>query len=399
MRRATPAVGPYLSGLISALIFAAVCCPASAPGVRPGSGGENHPPELVPLADAPLRAGATQSLIISAADRDGDPLTYRIVAGPPFVSVRTLNPGQPEAYGEIQIAPDSCSPGTFQCVIEVSDGTGADLDTLQVTVHPLAVPVPVSPMQPPKVGARSASPCPSPVPDTLWIAGEWEWRGESFPASGCNAFEKIAPRVSGMEPLDGPMRRGYRRRLVIRRDGSVDMFEIAPGRPIRVERGTFSLARAFGSGRWTTTELSGRRNQGASPSGHQPSWATSTGTCSRMWPSWGEAELTRSWSPSCRTAEIHMRWRSLGEGSGRGKGPTSHGVIRKAFGRSIWKRCRGVPPTHSVGGVASTLRPTRSRSSRSVWRDSITLSQRAGPSSARLFRRKHDGSASLQLTT
>ncbi len=198
----------------------------------PYGGQVNRPPLLTRLADYPIWAGTAERLIMEATDRDGDPLAFRLTRGPSFVSVSTLDPGHGVAQGEIRVEPDSCAQGPAECAIEVSDGFASNADTMLVIVKPIVRPLPQSPMQAPNSAAASTAPQDRSPVDSTWLTGEWEWHGTSA-AKGLD--------WGWVGPFDGPARRGYRRRLIFRRNGEAEMFEIGPERIVRAQRGTYSV--------------------------------------------------------------------------------------------------------------------------------------------------------------
>jgi len=196
-------------------------------------GQANRPPLLTRLGDYSIRAGASERLVIQAGDLDKDPLTFRLKRGPSFVSVSTLDSGHGMAQGAIWLAPDSCARGPAECVVEVDDGFATDVDTMVITVRPIVRPLPTSPMQAPIwSGDRAVPQGRSPV-DSTWLTGEWEWHETVSSWGGWD------PRWPG--PYDGPAQRGYRRRIVFRRDGKVEMFEIAHDRVRLAQEGTYRL--------------------------------------------------------------------------------------------------------------------------------------------------------------
>ncbi len=201
----------------------------------PYGGQANRPPSLGRFADQPIRAATSERLIMEATDPDGDPLAFRLTRGPSFVSVSTLDPGHGVAQGVIRVEPDSCAQGPAECVVEVSDGFASVAGTMLLNVKPIVRPLPSSPMQAPPLGtARTIPQDRSPV-DSTWLAGEWEWHETSVNAVG--------DLGRGRErTVEGPGRRGYRRRLIFHRNGELEMFEIGPEKVLRALKGTFSIA-------------------------------------------------------------------------------------------------------------------------------------------------------------
>jgi hypothetical protein len=161
---------------------------------------------------------------MQAIDPDRDPITYRLVHGPPFVSVKTIDAGT--GIGEMTAAPDSCARGYADCVIEVSDGFATDTKKMRFNLLPIVKPVPTTPMQAPIVRDEEIADS-SPL-DSSWLQGEWE------------RCETIASWIGS---IGGPVNRGYRRRLVFRANGQIDMFDIAPGpHVLRARAGTYTVS-------------------------------------------------------------------------------------------------------------------------------------------------------------
>jgi hypothetical protein len=193
----------------------------------PYGGQANRPPALVRLGDCDFPAATDQRLWIVASDLDHDPLTFRLIQGPSFLSVTTLDPGHGDATGEIHAAPDSCARGPAECIIEVSDGFKTDTDTMLVRVHPIVRALPISPMRAARPGPSETAKQDSSAIDVGWLVGEWEWHDSG----------------SGKTPMRfGPAYRGYRWRLAFQRDGGVELFEVGLGRIQRTLRGRFGLA-------------------------------------------------------------------------------------------------------------------------------------------------------------
>src|SRR5712671_2164746 len=206
----------------------------------PYGGPANQPPSLTPLGDYTIRAGTAERLIIQATDLDKEPLAFRLKRGPSYISVSTLDPGHGVALGEIHVAPDSCDRGPAECVIEVGDGFASDSDTMLLTVNPVVRLLPTTPMQA-SIFTETLTARQDRAPiDSQWLAGEWEWDETSR--------EGYLPRPG---PYDGPAHRGYRRRIVFRRTGDVEMFEIGPNRVLRAQRGTYSVVQESAGARFT----------------------------------------------------------------------------------------------------------------------------------------------------
>lgn len=199
----------------------------------PYGGQANRPPSLTRLADNPIPAGTAERLRMEATDRDGDPLTFRLTQGPSFVSVSTLDPGHGVAQGQIRIEPDSCVQGPAECLIEVSDGFASDADTMLVMVKPVRKTLPTTPMQAPVSSGTPTTPWQRGTVDSQWLAGEWEWHE----TTSSRIWDPCWPG-----PHDLPVHRGFRRRLVFSREGTVEMYEIGRDRVLRAQNGTYSIA-------------------------------------------------------------------------------------------------------------------------------------------------------------
>ena len=197
----------------------------------PYGGKPNRAPSFVPLGDYTIRAGTSERLVMEAGDENGDPLTFSLIRGPSFVSVTTIDPGHGIAQGAIWVAPDSCARGSPECIIKVSDGFAADVDTMRFLIRPILKPLPPNPMNAPLSALRERIPRDTVAVSAEWLIGEWEWDGSPPP--------NLIPWLRGL--VERPSQRGYRRRIIFRPGGDVEMLEIAPDSVLRRERGVFSL--------------------------------------------------------------------------------------------------------------------------------------------------------------
>jgi hypothetical protein len=198
----------------------------------PYGGTPNRAPRFTRLGDYIIKAGTSERLVIQVGDDNGDPLTFRLIRGPSFVSVSTLDPGHGIAQGAIWAAPDSCARGSPESIIEVSDGFASDVDTMRLLIRPIIKPLPPNPMNAPLSALRERVPRDTAAINVEWLIGEWEW-DESPPPN-------LIPWLQDL--VERPSQRGYRRRIIFRPNGDVEMLEIAQDRVLRVQRGTFSLA-------------------------------------------------------------------------------------------------------------------------------------------------------------
>jgi hypothetical protein len=215
------------------------------------TGQPNRPPSLTRIADILIRAGTSDRATIEASDPDRDALSFRVASGPSFVSVKTVRLGHGVAQGEIRVAVDLCARGISQCIIEVTDGHASDTDTILVIIRPIVKPPPPSPMRAGNgVTERIDWSKLSPI-DAPWIVGEWEWQ-ETF---GESIF-RIGP---------GPAQKGYRRRIIFHRSGSMEMFEIGSDLVVKSMGGTYKVTLERGSSRLDLSAWMDRRsgNRGA----------------------------------------------------------------------------------------------------------------------------------------
>jgi hypothetical protein len=188
----------------------------------PYGGQANRAPVLTRIADWNLRAGTSDGGQIAASDRDGDALTFRLKSGPPFVSVSTLA----HDIGVIRVAPDSCTRGVAQCVVEVSDGFATDTDTFAVTVRPLTGHIPECPVRASEPANASPVAAETEPFSAAAIVGNWEWAE----TKGWRTFYTITPAS-----------RGYRRHLIFRADGTALLFEIRREGPLKCLKVSYSV--------------------------------------------------------------------------------------------------------------------------------------------------------------
>ncbi len=93
-------------------------------------------PSLAQPADMSVPVGAVASQNLSASDPDGQPLAFAKQAGPPFLSVVTLEPGRGLASGQALAVPIYTNVGSTSATIRVSDGVDSDEKSFTVTVQP-----------------------------------------------------------------------------------------------------------------------------------------------------------------------------------------------------------------------------------------------------------------------
>ena len=184
----------------------------------------NRPPSLLRSSDFPLHPGHSERYEIFANDPDGDPIAFRKVRGPSYLSVKTLDAGHGSARGELMLSPDSCARGKEECVIEASDGVAAVADTFWANVLWTSRAAPRSPMQDGAPTTNLREPSGNPPDGTQWIVGEWEWRA-----------------TLGMKCSRSPYSVRSRIRLVFRGDNTMDVFTVGADGSIKHRHGTYSL--------------------------------------------------------------------------------------------------------------------------------------------------------------
>ncbi|HEY2923592.1 MAG TPA: Ig-like domain-containing protein, partial [Candidatus Eisenbacteria bacterium] len=96
----------------------------------------NQAPVLAPPANMTVTEGTTANQEVTAADGDGNPITFSKVSGPAYFSVTTTDAGTGTASGNIRLAPISGDAGTESGVVRASDGTLNDDETFSITVTP-----------------------------------------------------------------------------------------------------------------------------------------------------------------------------------------------------------------------------------------------------------------------
>ncbi len=91
----------------------------------------NNPPVITPIPDATITVGETFTYTVHAIDPDGDDLTYSLLGIPP------TDMNIDENSGVITWTPNST--GSFEVIVEISDGKSSDTDSFTVTVNPALV--------------------------------------------------------------------------------------------------------------------------------------------------------------------------------------------------------------------------------------------------------------------
>jgi len=115
-------LGVLLLGLIS------ISLTGCLPGILPDT---NNPPVITPTPDATITVGETFNYPVEATDPDGDDLTYSLITNPP------TNMAIGPTTGVISWTPSAT--GSFEVVVEVSDGKSSDNESFTVTVSPALI--------------------------------------------------------------------------------------------------------------------------------------------------------------------------------------------------------------------------------------------------------------------
>ena len=99
--------------------------------VDPGTAG-NHPPVITNISNQTINAGTTLSIPVTATDPDGDPIIYKTVNLPSFVTLV-----QSGGNTSLSVAPPAGTSGTFNNiqVIALDSHNAADTTTFSITVN------------------------------------------------------------------------------------------------------------------------------------------------------------------------------------------------------------------------------------------------------------------------
>jgi hypothetical protein len=95
-------------------------------GVRP----VNSPPALLPIPNSVAVAGLVTNVVLTAADPDANPLTFKKVGGPSFASVSTIG----ALVGNLRLAPLPSDVGSYMVAVAATDGVFASERTARVNV-------------------------------------------------------------------------------------------------------------------------------------------------------------------------------------------------------------------------------------------------------------------------
>ncbi len=92
------------------------------------------PPVLEQPADMSVTEGGSADQTLTATDGDGDPLTFRLVSGPAYATVTTVEPGAGLAFASVHLAPAEGDAGTTTADVGASDGIVEDVKRFETTV-------------------------------------------------------------------------------------------------------------------------------------------------------------------------------------------------------------------------------------------------------------------------
>ncbi len=87
----------------------------------------NHPPVLAPISDLTVPEGTMMDVGLTATDLDGQPLTFSLLSGPPFLTVMTTVTVAGNATGNAHFAPGFADSGSYTPSVSVTDGIGSDV--------------------------------------------------------------------------------------------------------------------------------------------------------------------------------------------------------------------------------------------------------------------------------
>ncbi len=198
----------------------------------PFGGKANSPPELAEIPWLNVREGETLEQPIEASDPDRQPLTFKKLDGPSFVSVRTVDSGHGTATGLIRVAPGPCDMGVLEGRLAVSDGLLSASRIFHLTVRDVPQAREPNPLEstPPSAATRIAY-ATRPIQsdqDSTWIYGDWEWATES----GWKTLREVFPVDAGKI-----------RRLVLAPGNKFEYYEGLPSDLRLVRAGKFSMHR------------------------------------------------------------------------------------------------------------------------------------------------------------
>jgi PKD repeat protein len=100
----------------------------------PYAGAQNQAPILTQPADMTVAEGAVAEQELTAADAEGNPVTFDLVSGPFYAVVTTVDPGTGTARGLVRLTPNLQNEGAATATVRASDGLLSDTKTFAILV-------------------------------------------------------------------------------------------------------------------------------------------------------------------------------------------------------------------------------------------------------------------------
>jgi hypothetical protein len=94
----------------------------------------NRPPQTADNLDVTVPAGTFRSVALVATDPEGDPLSFALSYGPPFVTVGTVDPGNGTGTGRVDLQPLGRDAGDHLASVTVSDGHSTVFTSISIHV-------------------------------------------------------------------------------------------------------------------------------------------------------------------------------------------------------------------------------------------------------------------------
>ena len=177
------------------------------------------PPVLEQPGDMYVIEGGSADQTLMATDADGDPLTFRLVSGPTYATVTTVDSGAGVASGSVHLAPVEGDAGTGTADVGASDGIAEDVKRFEITVARLnhkpaldsLLPMVVAPLTEEFQSLHASDPDLDPL--TFYLAGGPAYVTVSTTSSAGGSatgvvrlaptFEDIGPGVAEVGVTDG----------------------------------------------------------------------------------------------------------------------------------------------------------------------------------------------------
>ncbi|TMQ54159.1 MAG: PKD domain-containing protein [Candidatus Eisenbacteria bacterium] len=179
------------------------------------------PPVLEQPGDMWVAEGGSADQTLMATDADGDPLTFRLVSGPTYATVTTMDPGAGVASGSVRLAPVEGDAGISTADVGASDGIAEDVKRFEITVARLnhkpaldsLLPMVVAPLTEEFQSLHASDPDLDPL--TFYLAGDPAYVTVSTTSStGGSAtgvvrlaptFDDIGPATAELGVTDGSL--------------------------------------------------------------------------------------------------------------------------------------------------------------------------------------------------